>query len=503
MSDSSHPVAGMGFADVLREVERIAGIGSWTRGPTIADAWASPGFRVMLGIADGEVITRESLYELIHPDDRPAVFESTARTFAEGVRFSGRVRAVTRSGRELVIEMCVERWSRPSDGAPVIVGTMRDITVEARRHDRLASAARLEAAGRLAAGLAHELNNVLTVLTGHAELLRTSARSTELESVDAIEAATDRARALTQHLVALGQRDLLRPALVDVAAVVERTVDVTRTAAPAGIRVSATVEPSLPPVHVDPIKLDQILFNLIFNALDAVGESGEVEITARTELIADDRWITIEVIDDGPGMAPHVLERALEPFFTTKAAGDGTGLGLPTSYGLVTQSGGRFDIDSAVGRGTIVTVRLPAAAPTAAGTDEHPHTSTGLSRRATILLAEDDGQLLPLVERLLAGRGHRVLPASDGEEAMLVASRSPAQIDLLVTDVSMPRRNGHELAAGLTAVYPDLRVLYMSGYTDEPAVVDGVATNRIHFIAKPFTLDQLATKVDEVLSLPR
>lgn len=490
---------------LLREAERISGVGSWSRDISSGDTEVSEQLRRLMGLMPDEPVSREALYEFVHPDDRARLFEGTYRAFVEGAPFSAQLRATSRTGIERRVEVQAERYAR-ADGVPAgLVGTVRDLTLD----EQLARADRLEIVGRLAGGLAHDFNNLLTVVTGHAELLRSSASPLQLESIDAILAASQRAQHTTHQLLEFGRREMLQPRSVDVADLLTQLHEIARSVVPASIDLRVVTGPGTPPAHVDPQKLEQVLLNLVLNARDALDDAGA--ITVRTGAVDVDgdlplppgRYVEILVVDDGPGMDAEVLSHALEPFFTTKGLGEGSGLGLATSHGLIAQSGGLLSLTSAPGRGTTARVLLPVSdtAPQHLGGPTASTTGQPASgpEQVTILLAEDDDQLRPLVQRLLESTGHRVLVGNDGADAFMVAAESGQRIDLLVTDVTMPHRNGHELAVSLGAVHPELRVIFMSGYTEHAAVAKGIADRNINFLPKPFSPKELLDLVDAVL----
>lgn len=492
---------------LLHEAERISGVGSWARDVASGDTEVSAQFRRLVGMDPDEPVTREVLYEFIHPDDRTQLFEGTYRAFVEGRGYAAQLRAVERSGAERRIEVRAERYAGP-DGSPAgLVGTVRDLTAQAERDEHLVRADRMEIVGRLAGGLAHDFNNLLTVLTGHADLLQASSSPQQLESIEAIRAATERAQRMTEQLLEFSRRQVLQPQAVDVRQLIDQVHAMARSVVPANIELRVEHAAEALHAHVDPTKLEQVLLNLMLNARDALEDGGRITVRTGVVHVADDlplpagRFVQVEVVDNGPGMGPDVLDHAFDPFFTTKAAGEGTGLGLATSYGLVTQSGGTLTLESAPGRGTTARVLLPSIDPPTSPPEEvaAPTTTAATDSSATILLAEDDDQLRPLLERVLASTGHHVLVGVDGLDAFEVAARSGRPIDLLVTDVTMPRRNGHDLAVALGAVHPGLRVLFMSGYTEHAELVRSIADGNVDFLAKPFSPAALLELVRDVM----
>lgn len=491
---------------LLRATERIARRGSWTRDLRTGATEVSDGLRAIAGLSPDEPITREALYELFHPDDRTTLFEGTFRTFTEGTPFRSRVRIVTTDGRERLVEVEAERSLGPDGEPAALVGSVHDLTDQLAHEERVVRAERMELVGRLAGGLAHDLNNLLTVLVGHAELLRATATDDQLESLDAIAAATQRAADLTRQLLEFGRRDVLQPRPVDVRRIVHHIDGLSRSVVPSSIELMIEHADDHTVAVVDPLKLEQVVLNLVLNARDALVDRGRIELRTSVVDLVDDaglgegRYVRIEIADDGPGMSPEVLQRATEPFFTTKPPTMGTGLGLASASGIVAQSGGRLDLSSEQGVGTTATVLLPWSDAVPDGLEPPSRHAPRSTHPATILLAEDDDHLRPLLEQVLRQRGHRVLVGRDGLDALEVAASSGEHVDLLVTDVSMPGRDGHELATALAAVHPRLQVVFMSGYTENSAVIDGLADRPTDFIAKPFAMSELLDVVDAALA---
>lgn len=492
----------------LIETQRIGGIGSFSRNLHSEEIVVSDEFRRLAGLGADEKVDLEVLYRFVHPEERTKMVEATRRTYESGVPFAGVIRGLTNSGLERTIEVHVARFDG-ADGKPAgLRGTIRDLTDILDHEERLARAQRMETIGRLAGGLAHDFNNLLTVLSSHADLLRIDADDRQRASIEAIAAATERASRLTRQLLEYGRREVLQPQATDVNTLLTHLHEMSRSAVPPGIRLDLELPDEPPFALVDPQKLEQVVLNLILNARDALVDQGRIvvrpDITelATTDFVAPGlppgRYVRIVVDDDGPGMTTDVLARALEPFFTTKPLGTGTGLGLATSYGIIAQSGGMLSLDSEPGAGTRATVLLPVAQRPR---DEAPTTGTRRPERvvATILLAEDDDQLRPLLALALEGRGHQVLTASDGVDALRVAAAAGGTIDLLITDVSMPGRGGAELATLLREARPTLPVLYMSGYTDDAVLRQAAEDRSIDFIPKPFRLEQFVDEVDEIL----
>jgi signal transduction histidine kinase len=377
--------------------------------------------------------------------------------------------------------------------------------------EQLRQAQKMEAIGRLAGGVAHDFNNLLTAIVGYATLLRdTSPTDEQREMVEQIEAASERASALTRQLLALGRRQIMAPRILDpgsviteLAPLIERIigedVDYRTILAPDGLRVRA-----------DPTQLEQVIVNLIANARDAMPTGGMLTLeVADVELddayvethpeVQSGAYVMIAISDTGAGMPDDVRQRVFEPFFTTKDSTGGTGLGLATVYGIVKQSGGSINVYSEPGKGSVFKVYLPRvfeALDVAAAAVEPP---ASLAGSETILLAEDDTAVRGLAVLALSRAGYTVIEADGGPTAIRLAARHQGRIDLLITDVVMHEMNGRQLAAELASLRPEIRMLFISGYTENTIVHHGVLDADVAFLAKPFTPTALLRKAREVL----
>ncbi|MEX2178757.1 MAG: response regulator [Gemmatimonadaceae bacterium] len=382
-----------------------------------------------------------------------------------------------------------------------------------RAESGLRQAQRLEAVGRLAGGVAHDFNNMLTAITGYGELLRselapgTSAR----DDVEEILKAAGRAAGLTKQLLAFSRQQVLQPRLVNLSEIVTGMEGMVRRLISADIAFTTALDPALGMVKADPGQLEQVILNLCVNARDAMPDGGVLTVeTAHGELEssrpteeatgAPGRYVMLAVTDTGVGMDADTIARVYEPFFTTKPADRGTGLGLPTVYGIVKQSGGEIFVYSEVGQGTTFKVYLPLA-PDRAGSahEDVPWTPREAVGTETVLLAEDEEGVRRLAQRVLEKAGYRVLVASSGVEAQGISDTHPGPIHLLATDMIMPTINGHELAERLRTTRPQMRVLYLSGYTSATVTRKGLLDRGATFLQKPFTGESLARKVRETL----
>ncbi len=396
-----------------------------------------------------------------------------------------------------------------------VLAVVRDVTEQRRLEAQFRQAQKMEAVGRLAGGVAHDFNNLLTVINGFADLLydQLPRDAPTREPVEHIRKAGARAGELTHQLLAYGRKQILRPQPLNLGALVANLGAMLRRLI--GERVELVIDATPVRVKADPGLLEQALMNLAVNARDAMFRGGTLTIATRAVTLGPGtthdgadvrpgRYAELRVTDTGCGMPPEVLAHLFEPFFTTKGIGEGTGLGLATVYGIVRQSGGHVAVETAVGAGTTFRVYLPAADPGPPESAERPRPTAPAARGSeTILLVEDDDEVRALALRVLQAAGYAVVDAASGEQALRAVAAYGVAADLLATDVVMPGMGGRELADRLTAATPGLRVLFMSGYTDDPALRTGFAAEAAHFLQKPFTPSAFAAKVREILDAGR
>ncbi len=377
----------------------------------------------------------------------------------------------------------------------------RDITDRKRLEEELRQAQKMEAVGKLAGGIAHDFNNLLMAIGGNAELLEQElrARPDLAEYVGEIRRAGARAAALVEQLLAFSRKSLRQPRVVDLNQILSGLDRMLSRLLGEDIRIESRLAPLPLPVLVDPHQMEQVVLNLATNARDAMRSGGTLSFTTSVDAATDGGgWAVLSVRDTGEGIAPTDLHRVFDPFFTTKEQGRGTGLGLSTVYGIVQQSGGEITVDSTRGQGSVFRMRLPLSQE-AAGEPEPLPTAGDTGGSESILLVEDEATLIHLVAKVLRNRGYAVHTAGDGQEALDLVAASGLHCDLLVTDVVMPRMGGPELAACLRRGRPDLRVLYISGYTDSVLLQRGLVEGEVDLVPKPFSPAELLTKVRELL----
>jgi two-component system cell cycle sensor histidine kinase/response regulator CckA len=463
-------------------------------------------FARALGYSEAELMARPAI-DFVHVEDIEITRQHAAKLYADQpmARLINRFMAKDGSVRWL-------EWNavRPKDSG-LVYASARDITEQRALQDRLAQSQKLEAIGQLAGGIAHDYNNILSVIRGGAELLRADLRPDDPLYTDAGEiiAAAERAATLTRQLLAFSRKQVLQPVVLDVNELVTSTGKLLRRLI--GEQIELVLKLGEPPLRTraDLGQMGQVLINLAVNARDAMPRGGRLCMeTALVTLGADDgqaqlgleagRYVLIAVSDAGAGMSPDVQKRVFEPFFTTKEVGRGTGLGLATAYGIIKQSGGNIWVYSEAGVGTTFKIYLPL-------TDD-PTVEDTLAARSpargngeTILLVEDEPMVRHLVHRVLQRSGFEVLEASNGGDALMMAEQHRRPIDLLLTDIIMPRMSGRQLAERLVAWHPNVRVVYMSGYTEDVVVSNGTLDQQADFVPKPIAPADLVHKIREVL----
>ena len=486
---------------------------------TVLDAeagirYASPSVLPVLGFRPDEMVGR-SILDLMHPEDA----EATLRVFAEGV-------ATGSGGRLLELRLrrkdgtyrTLEAIGRYLLDDPLVRGVVinaRDVTERRSLERQLLQSQKMEAVGRLAGGVAHDFNNLLTAILGYAGLLLDGlpTLSPLRPDLDEIRNAANRAAGLTRQLLAFSRKQVLELRVLDVNQLVGEMDRLLRRLLGEDIDVATKLDGAVGAVRGDASQLEQVIVNLAVNARDAMPAGGKLTIETRNVELDDQyarahvpvppgAYVLIAVSDTGTGMSPETLSHVFEPFFTTKEVGKGTGLGLATVYGIVKQSGGYVWCYSEPGQGTTFKVYLPRidAAP------DQPTAPAVAKPRAgteTVLLVEDEAQLRTLARRVLEKLGYTVLEAETADAALGIARLFSGPIHLLLSDVVLPGAGGGTLADDLLLRRTEMRVLFMSGYTEEAVLRRGILAANTAFIQKPFTADGLAGKVREVLDAGR
>ena len=469
----------------------------------------------MFGYSEQEMLGRMPT-SFRHPDDADAgdqAFGEVLRGERDSYRREGSF--VTGTGSTLVAHLAMA-LVRDADGKPgYLIGMAEDVTQQRQLEEQLRQSQKLEAIGRLAGGVAHDFNNMLTAIGGYTALAleHAEAGSTLRGDLDEIRKATDRAALLTRQLLAFSRKQVLMPELLNLNGVVLELESMLRPLIGEDVALSTQLDPALGPIEADPGQLHQVVMNLVVNARDAMPHGGGITIvTANSDVEENDdgiepgRYVTLTVRDTGQGIDEPTLRQIFEPFFTTKDAGKGTGLGLATVYGIVKQSGGYVAVDSEVGIGSAFTIYLrradgivqqvaePGPAPAAeAAPAPAPTTSS-----TKVLVVEDEDVIRGLVDQVLRGEGYEVLLAADGDEAIALAGSN--RVDVLLTDLSMPGIGGHELADRLRAGAPELKVMFMSGFAEGNDFSTSALPPATAFLEKPFTFTMLSERMRELIA---
>jgi len=414
-----------------------------------------------------------------------------------------------KNGRIIEVETAVHEIEY--EGRKAGLAVLMDVTGRRQRDEQLLQAQKMEAVGMLAGGVAHDFNNLLTIITGYSQLVLNNlpTKDGNRHAIEQIMKASERAAALTRQLLAFSRRQVLQPKVLDLNQLVTSLTGMLRRLIGEDIDLRLALRPDLGRVSADPGQIEQVLMYLVVNARDAMPHGGTLTIqTSNVDLddqfqerhltLKPGQYVLLAVTDTGHGMDEATQSRLFEPFFTTKTAGKGTGLGLSTVFGIVKQSGGGLSVYSEPSRGTTMQVFLPRIDQPVMIEAEEAKKSLGRGVE-TILVVEDDEMVRTLVGETLSGMGYKLMDAADPVQAKRIAEQFPGEIQLLITDVVMPKLSGRELAQQLVQRRPNLKVLFMSGYTDTAVTNTEFAGREVAFLPKPFTPATLAQKVRDVL----
>jgi PAS domain S-box-containing protein len=458
-----------------------------------------------------EEAVKLNMSQTLAPECADKAREMIARKLAGENVTSYELDILAKDGRRIAIE--VNSKLMYEDGVPVAVqGIARDVTERKQLEEQLRQSQKMEAIGQLAGGVAHDFNNLLTAINGYSSLAlqRLDDDSPIRPYLEEVKKAGDRAANLTRQLLAFGRKQIMQPLALDLNSAVSDMNKMLRRLIGEDIVLTAKLPPDLSKIKADPGQVEQVLINLVVNARDAMPTGGNLtietanvildqEYAARHMGIEPGRYVMLAVSDTGSGMDEATRARIFEPFFTTKEKGKGTGLGLSTVYGIVQQSGGSIWVYSELNQGTTFKVYFPELRSQDAAQVLESTTEEIQAGSETILLVEDEEVVRGLTTNILEGAGYQVIAASGGAEAAKLYADRNEPIDLLLTDVVMPQTSGKVVAEQITKMQPGLRVLFMSGYTDEAIVHHGVLDANVEFIQKPFTPAALSRKVREVL----
>lgn len=470
--------------------------------------WVTQSFTAITGYAWSDVVAAGGWMAIIHPDDMPGL-QPFMMGLVMGQSGVAEYRIRTKAGEiRWLRDYCRPVWDEKENRVVRLYGAVQDITERRRLEDQLRQAQKMEAVGRLAGGVAHDFNNLLTVINGYSDLVMRGMSPSDpaREALHHIRAAGERAARLTQQLLAYGRKAMVELKILDLNELVAESTKLLRRLIGEDIVVTSNLQPGLNRIKVDRGQLEQVIMNLAVNARDAMSTGGTITIETRDVTLAQEelpdpelapgKYVQLTISDNGVGMTDDVKAHLFEPFFTTKEQGKGTGLGLAVVHGAIKQSGGHIGVASELGVGTTFTILLPAVgdvAPLPSGLVKHLARGT-----ETILLVEDEDAVRRIARIGLEHEGYTVLAASGAAEALSKFEECGKAIDLLVTDVVMPEIGGRQLAETLRIRQPGLRVLYVSGYTDDVVVRHGLAEVG-DFLQKPFTAFELSRKVRELL----
>jgi len=470
----------------------------------------NPAFETMTGWASAEWLN-QPFARLIHPDDSAAVQNLLQRILQGAAEPLFELRVRTQSGEYVNAECTATRQSQDGETVSMLV-IARDISERQRLEAQFRQAQKMEAIGRLAGGVAHDFNNLLTAIGGYATLAGDAlpGDSPGRSDLEEIQKAAQRATSLTHQLLAFARKQIIEPRVFSLNDLILDMDKLLRRLIGEDIDLATRPARDLGLVQADPSQIEQVIMNLAINARDAMPmggkltiETGNIELDetyalARAE-VQPGSYVLLALSDTGHGMDAQTIAHLFEPFFTTKEPGKGTGLGLATVYGIVKQSDGHISIYSEPGYGATFKIYLPRVGAKVSAAEPRQESGDALRGSETVLLVEDEDAVRVLALRVLRSHGYKVLEARDGDEALRISEQHQGPIELLVTDVVMPRISGRELAVRLALARPELRVLYVSGYTDNAITHHGVLDPETLFLQKPFTPKVLARKVRAAL----
>jgi PAS domain S-box-containing protein len=486
----------------------VYGIGRMSRSGQLLDL--NPALITMLGYGSAEEVMALDPRKDVFID--PVEYGRLMDDFRAEKRISNvEVKWKRKSGRTILVRYSGRAVNQPDD-EQAIEFIAEDVTEHRVLEDQFRQAQKMEAVGRLAGGVAHDFNNLLLIIRGYTEVLleRTSLYDPLHAKIEAIMQAAERATSLTRQLLAFSRKQLLELKLVDLNAIVTGLDRLLKPLVGEGIDLKYRLASDLGRTRADAGQMEQVIMNLVVNAKDAMPKGGQIKIETSNVLVGEEirneysyflpgSYVALTVKDTGHGMDKETQARIFEPFFTTKEQGKGTGLGLSTVYGIIKQTRGYIFAQSEVGMGTTFRIYLPRVEDTTEVQNAAPVAMAAKGGTETVLLVEDEESVRELVRDTLESKGYKVLEAGNGDAALKIASSYSGQIDILISDVVMPGLSGRDLAKKLNETHPKLKILYLSGYTEEAIIHQGVLEPGTAFLQKPFTLQTLSRKVRDVL----
>ena len=470
------------------------------------NAWAIE----FMAYPESEVLSKPFL-SFVFPEDQGLVAEHyEKRLKGESAPPVYSFRLMARTGQPRLVEVSATRvlW----EGQPAALAFLTDIAERRHLEEQVLQLQKMEAVGRLAGGVAHDYNNLLQVIMGYGEMLEKGLPTDDplRKYVAGIQKAADRAASLTKQLLAFSRRQAVMPVVLDLSRAVAEAGKMLRRLIGEDIEMTTELVPDLGRVRADMVQVEQMIMNLALNARDAMSQGGKLTLrtanvvldeafTASRLEVSPGPYVLLEVSDTGHGMDESTLAHIFEPFFTTREKGQGTGLGLSMVYGIVKQSGGHIEVESAPGKGATFKVYFPRIEEEEQQRKSAPAETTLPGGTETVLLVEDEPEIRGLIREVLSAQGYSVLEAGNGEEALRLSGELPGPIHLLLTDVVMPGMSGRDLAQRLAALRPDMKLLFMSGYTDDAIIRHGLLVEKLAFLQKPFRPEALLRKVRETL----
>jgi two-component system, cell cycle sensor histidine kinase and response regulator CckA len=471
-------------------------------------------FQEIFGYSESEVLSPGFTFMNLLDEDSIPLIEERRRKRERGEDVSDRISFIGRTKDQKKIHVEASLATIEWEGKSAVLGILRDMTSQRQLEEQFRHSQKIEAVGRLAGGLAHDFNNILTAISGYAELVAAKVPDGQVkDNINEIITASDRATKLVQQLLAFSRRQVIKPIPVNLNAIITAMDSLLHRVVGENTELHTHFEETLGTIEIDPALVEQVIMNLVINARDAMPDGGILSVeTFNTELSSEyghmhpevlpGKYVALAISDTGIGIAEDIRDQIYEPFFTTKEKGKGTGLGLSTVYGIVMQSGGHIWCYSEVANGTTFKIYFPRVdkeVPPTVTTERTAVEEVPKAMNETILIAEDEDSVRRFCANVLSDLGYNILQAKDGMEALQISQRHPEKIDLLVADIMMPGLNGKELAHKLCKERTSLKVIFISGYTNSVIVNRGILDPGIAFIQKPFTPKMLGIRVREVL----